>query len=187
MEPTDLATCAGAESSDLIGSSGTSGSVPSAGSESADWESSGSDPSAGVEVFPSLDAAGSSSVLEVWAPPELCTIPARGSPVGSSVLVFFVGDSILAMSGGDAGLWSSVDEESALAGDSLAAEESDGGSANATPGVVTTAVPMPSATASAPTRPMNVALPILAPPSTRLAIANRPARKAKFAPAVRLG
>jgi hypothetical protein len=39
------------------------------------------------------------------------------------------------------------------------------GSANATPGVLATAIPTPSATAKAPTRPMCVALPIVVSPS----------------------
>jgi hypothetical protein len=43
-------------------------------------------------------------------------------------------------------------------------DESDEGSATATQGNATTAVPMPSATASAPTRPMYFALPIVQSP-----------------------
>ena len=48
------------------------------------------------------------------------------------------------------------------------AVRSDGasaGSANATPGVLATAIPTPSATANAPTRPMHFAVPIAVPPS----------------------
>jgi len=45
-------------------------------------------------------------------------------------------------------------------------DESADGSATATHGVVATAVPMPSATASAPPRPTYFALPIVVPPRT---------------------
>jgi hypothetical protein len=51
--------------------------------------------------------------------------------------------------------------------DSDADDDSADGSATATHGVVATAVPMPSATASAPTRPTYFALPISAPPIRR--------------------
>ena len=103
----------------------------------------------------------------VWAPPELCTVPECGSVVVDvdptadveepveerpvDVEPDVESDDTL-----DVELDESDDDEDEL--------ESDG-SATAAHGVVATAVPMPSATASAPTRPMYFALPITAPPT----------------------
>ena len=120
----------------------------------------------------------------VCAPPELCTIPERGSSTESSL-----GEVVeLAWASTELCETSVVesDEEGADEADELVADvgpvddglaadsddeleadddESDDelaelesvGSANATPGVVATAPPTPSATARAPTRPMYLA------------------------------
>jgi hypothetical protein len=131
----------------------------------------GNDSAATVVV---LDAALSpADVAEpVWAPPELCTVPECGSVVADVDPTANVDPT--------ADVEEPVEERpvnvepDAESDDTLDFEldesddedelESDG-SATATHGVVATAVPMPSATASAPTRPMYFALPITAPPT----------------------
>ena len=115
----------------------------------------------------STDSCDSSSVLDavelVCAPPVLCTMPVRGSgAVDESA------DDELSVSVDDVeaddeleegldGLSLSVDEEAdELDGpedEELDDELESDGSASATPGMVATADPTPSATASAPTRP----------------------------------
>ena len=61
----------------------------------------------------------------------------------------------------DVELDSDFDEESAADGEDV--EPESDGSASATPGVFAIAAPTPSATASAPTRPMYFAVPIVVP------------------------
>jgi hypothetical protein len=108
-------------------------------------------------------------VTVVLAPPVACTIPSRGSTVGGASGVES-SDEL----GGVAAPVASVDDESVpvaveFAGeldeelesddasdDALDSEESADadGDAQATPGMLATADTIPSATASAPTRPM---------------------------------
>jgi len=122
--------------------------------------------------------AVSDTLALVWAPPLLCTIPVRGSDVSdesangwpSSSSLDDVDVAIVDVTFGSDGV---VDpEELAELADALLlsadadAEELDesdddelddapasDGSARATPGIVATADPTPSATANAPTRP----------------------------------
>ena len=61
----------------------------------------------------------------------------------------------------DVELDSDFDEESDAAGEDV--EPESDGSASATPGVFAIAAPTPSATASAPTRPIYIAVPIVVP------------------------
>jgi hypothetical protein len=115
----------------------------------------------------STDTCDSSSVLDpvelVCAPPVRCTMPVRGSGAVDesaddelSVSVDDVGADDELEEGLD-GLSLSVDEEAdELDGpedEELDDELESDGSASATPGMVVTADPTPSATASAPTRP----------------------------------
>lgn len=97
-----------------------------------------------VDVLSDVNDAPGAEPL--CAPPELCTTPDRGSD-GESEPDASVDDDPV----------SEPDES----GDELDAESGDpadpDASAAASAGVVTTAVPMPSATASAPTRPMALA------------------------------
>ena len=92
------------------------------------------------------------------APPELCTIPDRGSSLDT--VVSAAASATLELSTDVGGFELSVDVDSVSAADALDDDESEAdddsadGSATATHGVVATAVPMPSATANAPTRPM---------------------------------
>jgi hypothetical protein len=108
-------------------------------------------------------------VTVVLAPPVACTIPSRGSTVSAASGVES-SDEL----GGVAAPVAPVDDESVPAAVEFAGEvdeelESDDGSddeldsegssgadgdAQATPGILATAAPIPSATASAPTRPM---------------------------------
>jgi hypothetical protein len=104
----------------------------------------------------------------VWAPPELCTIPVVGSSADDSPaeVEVFDGDAepvdvvevdpdvvsvvVLVSDCSDDGFG---DEESAGLDDSMS-------SAHASPGMpVVNPTPTPSATASAPTRPMNLEYP----------------------------
>jgi len=121
--------------------------------------------------------AVSDTLALVWAPPLLCTIPVRGSGVsdgfangGPPTSLDDVDVAIVDVTFGSDGV---VDpEELAELADALLlsadadAEELDesdddelddapasDGSARATPGIVATADPTPSATANAPTRP----------------------------------
>jgi hypothetical protein len=140
--------------------------VEGAGSVEGDGVLSvGNDSGATAEV---LDATLSpADVAEpVWAPPELCTPPDRGSvvfDVDSAADVAEPGDDGPADAEPDAESVDTLDAELDESDDDEDELESDG-SATATHGVVATAAPMPSATASAPTRPMYFALPIVAPP-----------------------
>jgi hypothetical protein len=102
----------------------------------------------------------------VCAPPELCTIPVRGS----GVEVSRYGEVELAWASTELSAIADViseEEPVAEADESVedvgpVDDESEGeaeelesvGSASATPGVFATAVPMPSATANMPTRPI---------------------------------
>jgi hypothetical protein len=104
----------------------------------------------------------------VWAPPELCTPPDRGSVV---VEVDSAADVAEPVDDGPVDVEPDAESVDALDAEFDESDESDDdaddagdGSATATHGVVATAAPMPSATASAPTRPMYFALPIMAPP-----------------------
>jgi hypothetical protein len=135
-----------------------------------------------------LDAALSpADVAEpVWAPPELCTVPDRGSVVvdvdSAADVAGSVDDGSVDVEP-DAESVDTLDVELDESDDDEDALESDG-SATATHGVVATAVPMPSATASAPTRPMYFALPIVVPPpytNARLRIRGVIANETKFA------
>ena len=144
-----------------------------AGSLTDDWpvsvlEASSSSATVLVVVgaeLASTDSCDSSAVLDprelVCAPPLFCTTPVRGSAVAESaddelsVSVDDVEDDEL--EDGLDGLSLSVDEED----DELDEPDDDelddelvcDGSARATPGMVATADPTPSATANAPTRP----------------------------------
>jgi hypothetical protein len=122
--------------------------------------------------------------VPVKAPPELCTIPERGSaavdeavvddvpgadPVGSlrvtalcdadsgdvaPVVTPASADTVVEAGCADfAELPESVPAEDWPVSDGEPAADPDSGLAHATPGVVATAVPMPNATANAPTRP----------------------------------
>jgi hypothetical protein len=112
----------------------------------------------------------------VCAPPELCTIPERGSVVDAES-----GDDEPAVpeelvdSDDAVEAENPVDDEpEGESDDELDADEEESddeleeldvesGSANATPGVLATAAPTPSATANAPTRPIYFAVPIVVP------------------------
>jgi hypothetical protein len=125
----------------------------------------------GVELD-SSDAGDRSSVSDavelVCGPPVLCTTPLRGSAVVDesaedelSVFVDVFDDAVVddaeSEPDGEVEVPFSVDEEADEVDELEDAElddelESDG-SASATPGMVAIAVPTPSATANAPTRP----------------------------------
>jgi hypothetical protein len=140
---------------------GTSSDVPA---ESLPGGADGS-----VALLPVAAVAPVVVVTVVLAPPVACTIPSRGSTVGAASGVESF-DEV----GGVAAPVESIDDESVSAAvefaggvdeelesddasdDALDSEESAGadGDAQATPGMLATAAPIPSATASAPTRPM---------------------------------
>lgn len=152
--------------------------------------------SAGAPVAPSADTSvsvGATSadamllldgVELVCAPPELCSIPERGSSVVPEEEPAAEADEFVADVGPvDDGLPADVDD--GLPADSddeleVDDDESDDeleelesvGSANATAGVLATAAPMPSATANTPTRTMHCAFtairPFLAAKDSRL-------------------
>ena len=124
---------------------------------------------------------------EINARPELCTIPLPGSvgvpESGPFVLVFTapVTRAILDSTSCtmvDAVVDNECDDDGFDVGfglDEVDEVESEPGWAKATPVVPATANPTPSATASAPTRPMNRAYPILTTPPlgvTRLELHN---------------
>jgi hypothetical protein len=174
LDVSAVSAAAGSLTGGVSGSSSADGAVATTGSgpavsvppvEGSGVVSVGNDSAATVVV---LDAALSpADVAEpVWAPPELCTVPDRGSVVVDVDSAADVAGSVEERP---------VDvEPDAESDDTLDVEldESDDEdelesdvSATATHGVVATAVPMPSATASAPTRPMYFALPITAPPT----------------------
>jgi hypothetical protein len=122
----------------------------------------------GVELD-SSDAGDRSSVSDavelVSAPPVLCTTPVRGSAVADesaedelSVFVDVVDDAVVddaeSEPDGEVEVPLSVDEEADELEDAELDDELESdGSASATPGMVAIAVPTPSATAKAPTRP----------------------------------
>ncbi len=122
----------------------------------------------GVELD-SSDAGDRSSVSDavelVSAPPVLCTTPVRGSAVADesaedelSVFVDVVDDAVVddaeSEPDGEVEVPLSVDEEADELEDAELDDELESdGSASATPGMVAIAVPTPSATANAPTRP----------------------------------
>ena len=118
----------------------------------------------------------------VCAPPQVCAIPERGSSLEVAVvddetteelMESLVGEEPVDGDGVDPGddvLDPVSDEERFADEDGDFEEESDdglaepaSGSASATPGVVASAAPTPSATTNAPTRPMYRALPIVVP------------------------
>jgi hypothetical protein len=117
----------------------------------------------------SSDAGDRSSVSDavelVSAPPVLCTTPVRGSAVADesaedelSVFVDVVDDAVVddaeSEPDGEVEVPLSVDEEADELEDAELDDELESdGSASATPGMVAIAVPTPSATANAPTRP----------------------------------
>jgi hypothetical protein len=92
-------------------------------------------------------------IERVCAPPVLFTTPVRRSRVADESAD---NELWVSVDGADGPLWS-VDEEPEEPGDpedeELDDEPDSDGSAIATPGMVATAEPTPSATASAPTRP----------------------------------
>jgi hypothetical protein len=102
--------------------------------------------------------------MEVIAPPELCTIPARGSAVAAEsdavVLVFAPPDTCAVPDGVSCTVDEAVvDDESDGVVDPESEDEEDPlvcepVPANATPGVPAMPNPTPSATARAPTRPI---------------------------------
>jgi len=119
----------------------------------------------------------SDTLALVWVPPLLCTIPVRGSGVsdesadgGLLTSLDDVDEAIVDVTSGSDGvvdpeepaelpdgLLLSADEDAEELDESDDDELDDApasdGSARATPGIVATADPTPSATANAPTRP----------------------------------
>jgi hypothetical protein len=112
--------------------------------------------------------SASDAIALVCAPPVLCTTPVGGSGVadesaddGLPVVVDVVDVEVDAddeLEEGLDGLLLSVDEEAddvdVPEDEELDDEPESDGSATATPGMVATAEPTPSATANAPTRPI---------------------------------
>lgn len=121
--------------------------------------------------------SASDAIALSCAPPVLCTTPVGGSGVadesaddGLPVVVDVVDVEVDAddeLEGGLDGLLLSVDEEADAVDvpedEELVDELESDGSATATPGMVATAEPTPSATANAPTRPIYLTCPIMAP------------------------
>jgi hypothetical protein len=125
-------------------------------------------------------------VVLVSAPPELCTIPDRGSSVAASLVdveVVWVSSELCTIPERGSDVDDADDADSVVeledsvceSGDEVD-DEADGSdvepgedvsespvSARATHGEVATAEPIPSATANAPTRPIYFALPIVVP------------------------
>jgi hypothetical protein len=210
LDVSAVSAAAGSETGGVSGSSSADGAVattvsppPAEGAGSVEGDgmlSVGNDSGATAEV---LDAALSpASVADpVWAPPELCTPPDRGSVAFDVDSAADVAEPVddgpvdgepdaESVDTLDAELDESDDDEDELdeSDDDEDELESDG-SATAAHGVVATAVPMPSATASAPTRPMYFSLPMTEPPYTNTQLRFRSvfARETMSAAAGRLG
>ena len=110
-----------------------------------------------------VDAPPTGEVELVWASTELCTIPDAEPEDEPAAEADELVDGVEAV---DDVLAAESDDEPEAdddePDDELDEPESDG-SANAIPGVLATAAPAPSATANTPTRAMNFASPIAAP------------------------
>jgi hypothetical protein len=98
-------------------------------------------------------AEAESSSAAFWAPPVACASPVLGSGVDGDGA--FASDEDVAVVG-----FSLVEDESVELDDVALASV---GSANAMPGMVAAAQPTPSATANAPTRPIYLTSPTMAP------------------------
>ena len=106
-----------------------------------------------------VDAPPTGEVELVWASTELCTIPDAEPEDEPAAEADELVDGVEPV---DDVLAAESDDEPEADDDELDEPESDG-SANATPGELATAAPAPSATANRPTRAMNFASPIAAP------------------------
>ena len=106
-----------------------------------------------------VDAPPTGEVELVWASTELCTIPDAEPEDEPAAEADELVDGVEPV---DDVLAAESDDEPEADDDELDEPESDG-SANATPGVLATAAPTPSATANRPTRAVNSASPIAAP------------------------
>jgi hypothetical protein len=163
--PTGGDVSAGTSATGSVDGSSTTAPVPSSRPV---WASTVSGSAAGDVTTGSASPVVSVPYVDVCAPPELLTF-ISGTPLLAAApasesdddaddssapvdVVTFADDSVVAEAGAD-GAAGPAPEGPDAAGEST----SDSASAWATPGVVATAIPTPSDTARAPTRPMYLA------------------------------